>query len=54
MDTKTPEQGQKFKIKLTVEDIERRFEVEDEFVTQGKKIRSKEFYQTLKDRGIPY
>jgi len=54
MDTETPEKGQKFKIKLTVEDIERRFKVEDEFVAQGKKIRSKEFYQTLQDRGIPY
>ena len=35
-------------------DIERRFEVEDEFIAQGKKIRTKEFYQTLRDRGINY
>lgn len=35
-------------------DIERRFEVEDEFIAQGKKLRTKEFFQTLKDRGINY
>lgn len=35
-------------------DIERRFEVEDEFIAAGKKLRTKEFFQTLKDRGIKY
>lgn len=35
-------------------DIERRFEVEDEFIAQGKKLRTKEFFQTLRDRGINY
>lgn len=35
-------------------DIERRFEVEDEFLSQGKKLRTKEFFKTLKDRGINY
>lgn len=35
-------------------DIERRFEVEDEFIAQGKKLRTKEFFQALKDRGIRY
>lgn len=35
-------------------DIERRFEVEDEFISQDKKLRTKEFYQTLRDRGINY
>lgn len=35
-------------------DIERRFEVEDEFIKQGKKLRTKEFFQELKNRGINY
>ena len=39
---------------VTVFDIERRFEVEDEFLAQGKKLRTKEFFQALKDRGINY
>lgn len=43
-----------FKFDRSLTDIERRFEVEDEFIAQGKKIRTKEFYQTLKDRGINY
>lgn len=43
-----------FKWQLTLSDIERRFEVEDEFIAQGKKLRTKEFYQALKDRGINY
>jgi 3'-phosphoadenosine 5'-phosphosulfate sulfotransferase (PAPS reductase)/FAD synthetase len=38
----------------SLSDIERRFEVEDEFVAQGKKLRTKEFFQTLRDRGITY
>lgn len=38
----------------SLSDIERRFEVEDEFVAQGKKLRTKEFFETLKDRGINY
>ena len=43
-----------FKFTTSFRDIERRFEVEDEFIAQGKKLRTKEFYQTLKDRGINY
>lgn len=43
-----------FKWKLTLSDIERRFEVEDEFISQGKKLRTKEFFNTLKERGINY
>lgn len=43
-----------FKFTISFNDIERRFEVEDEFISQGKKLRTKEFYQTLKDRGINY
>lgn len=35
-------------------DIERRFEVEDEFIAQGKKLQTKEFYNTLRERGIKY
>lgn len=41
-----------FTISLT--DIERRFEVEDEFIAQGKKIRTKEFFTELSERGIKY
>lgn len=43
-----------FKFDVSFTDIERRFEVEDEFLAQGKKLRTKEFYQALKDRGIKY
>ena len=43
-----------FKFDTSFNDIERRFEVEDEFIAQGKKLRTKEFFQTLKDRGINY
>jgi hypothetical protein len=43
-----------FKWHLELSDIERRFEVEDEFISQGKKLRTKEFFQTLRDRGINY
>ena len=39
---------------VTLEDIERRFKVEDEFLAQGKKLRTKVFFQALKDRGINY
>ena len=35
-------------------DISNRFEVEDEFVAQGKKLRTKEFFNELKRRGIKY
>lgn len=38
----------------SLRDIEKRFEVEDEFESMGKNPRSKEFYQTLKERGINY
>lgn len=40
--------------KVSLSDIERRFEVEDEFIAAGKKLRTKEFFQALKDRGIRY
>lgn len=43
-----------FKFDRSLTDIERRFEVEDEFIAQGKKLRTKEFFQALKDRGINY
>ena len=43
-----------FKYTYSLTDIERRFEVEDEFIAQGKKLRTKEFYQALRDRGINY
>ena len=33
-------------------DIDRRFEVEDEFIAEGKKIRTKEFFAALDERGI--
>lgn len=39
---------------VSVFDIERRFEVEDEFIAQGKKLRTKEFFNELKARGINY
>lgn len=38
----------------SLSDIERRFEVEDEFIAQGKKLRTKEFFQALRDKGINY
>lgn len=43
-----------FQFTRSFTDIEQRFEVEDEFVRIGKKPRSKEFYQTLRERGINY
>lgn len=43
-----------FQYTRSLTDIERRFEVEDEFLAQGKKLRTKEFFQVLKDRGINY
>lgn len=43
-----------FKFKVSLTDLERRFEVEEEFLAQGKKLRTKEFFQALKDRGIKY
>lgn len=43
-----------FQFTKSLTDIERRFEVEDEFVAQGKKLRTKEFFETLKIRGINY
>lgn len=43
-----------FQFTKSLTDIERRFEVEDEFIAQGKKLRTREFYQALKDRGINY
>lgn len=43
-----------FKNDVSLSDIMKRFEVEDEFIAQGKKLRTKEFYQALRDRGINY
>lgn len=43
-----------FQFDKSFTDIERRFEVEDEFIAQGKKLRTKEFFQALRDRGINY
>jgi 3'-phosphoadenosine 5'-phosphosulfate sulfotransferase (PAPS reductase)/FAD synthetase len=43
-----------FKFDRSLSDIERRFEVEDEFIAEGKKIGTKEFYATLRERGIKY
>lgn len=43
-----------FHITKSLSDIACRFEVEDEFIAQGKKLRTKEFFQALKDRGIKY
>lgn len=43
-----------FKFTISLTDIERRFEVEDEFIAQGKKLRTKEFFETLRERGINY
>lgn len=43
-----------FKYTTSLTDIERRFEVEDEFIAQGKKLRTKEFFNELKARGIKY
>lgn len=37
-----------------VEDLERRFEVEDEFKAQGKKTNTREFYNALKAKNIRY
>lgn len=54
MDESISKLGYHFQYGVTVADIERRFEVEDEFVAQGKKLRTKEFFETLKIRGINY
>lgn len=43
-----------FKFDVSFTDIERRFEVEDEFISQGKRLRTKEFFNELKARGINY
>lgn len=43
-----------FRHTQSLTDIERRFEVENEFAAAGKKLRTKEFFQTLKDRSINY
>lgn len=43
-----------FQFTKSLTDIERRFEVEDEFIAQGKKLRTKEFFNELKARGIRY
>lgn len=43
-----------FQFHRSLTDIERRFEVEDEFIAQGKKLRTKEFFQELTARGIHY
>lgn len=43
-----------FKFDVSLIDIEKRFKLEKEFERMGKKPRSKEFFQALKDRGINY
>jgi hypothetical protein len=43
-----------FQLTKSLTDIERRFEVEDEFIAAGKKLRTKEFFNELKARGIKY
>lgn len=43
-----------FQFHRSLTDLERRFEVEDEFLAAGKKLRTKEFFQELTDRGIHY
>lgn len=43
-----------FQLTRSLKDVEQRFELEEEFLAQGKSIRKKEFFQTLKDRGINY
>lgn len=43
-----------FKFTVSLNDIDRRFEVEDEFLAQGKKLRTKEFFNELKSRNIKY
>lgn len=43
-----------FQFTKSFTDIERRFEIEDVFIAQGKKLRTKEFFKALKDRGINY
>ena len=43
-----------FQFHKSLTDIERRFEVEDEFIAQGKALRTKEFFNELKARGIRY
>lgn len=43
-----------FKFDVSLQDIICRFEIEDEFIAQGKKLRTREFFQALKDRGIKY
>ena len=43
-----------FRFTHSLQDLERRFEVEEEYIALGKSIRSREFYQELKDRNIRY
>lgn len=40
--------------RATLMDTDKRFDVEDEFIAQGKKLRTKEFFDELKRRGIRY
>lgn len=54
MDDQMPENSSTFLKNGTVADINRRFEVEDEFTAQGKKLRTKEFFNELKRRNIKY
>lgn len=49
-DTKAPN----FTIKASLSDLERRFVIEDEFLSKQESIRSKKFFQTLKDNNIKY
>lgn len=43
-----------FKRPLMLSDIKKRFEVEEEFIAQGKKLRTREFFNELKARNINY
>lgn len=43
-----------FKFDTSFTDIDRRFDVEDEFISRGEKLRTKEFFNTLRERGINY
>lgn len=43
-----------FRFRCSLADIERRLELEDEYITRGEKVRSKKFFEELSNRGINY
>ena len=43
-----------FHFRCSLTDIERRFELEDEYIVRGEKLRSKKFFEDLRSRGINY